>query len=281
MEILIKDIINQGKLVLEKAGVTDAVTDSWLLAEFVFGITKSGFYINPDVKTDSEKADRYMELINKRADKIPLQHITGIQEFMGFDFKVNENVLIPRQDTELLVENAVEYINSLNRKVKVLDMCTGSGCIAISVDKMCPLAEVTAVDISDKALEVARENGRSNDADVEFIQSDLFENISDKFDVIISNPPYIETAVVETLMEEVREHEPMLALDGDADGLKFYRIISEKAKDYLGEGGIIMYEIGYDQGVTVPEILEENKFKDIKVYKDLSGNDRVVIARKE
>lgn len=281
MEILIKDLINQGKLILEQAGVTDADTDSWLLAEFVFGITKTDFYIRPNSTVDNQKSYKYMELIDRRANNIPLQHITGVQEFMGLKFKVNENVLIPRQDTELLVEKAVAYINSLDKKVKVLDMCTGSGCIAISVATLCDNAEVVAVDISNKALKIAKENAIINNADIKFIESDLFENIESKFDVIISNPPYIESQVVDTLMPEVREHEPRLALDGDEDGLKFYRIISEKAGDYLADKGMMMYEIGYNQGQSVPNLLDKNGFKDIKVYKDLSGNDRVVIAGKE
>lgn len=281
MEILVKDIVDQGILMLEESCVTDAVTDSWLLAEYVFGITRAGFYINPMATVNKEQADKYLELVKKRVNRIPLQHITGVQEFMGFNFKVNGDVLIPRQDTELLVENAVEYINSLNRKVRVLDMCTGSGCIAISVDKLCPKAEVIAVDISNEALEVAKENNKNNNSDVEFVQSNLFDNVEGKFDVILSNPPYIKTAEVETLMQEVKEHEPRIALDGDDDGLKFYRLISEVSNNYLNDDGLIMFEIGYDQGETVPDILSKDGFKCIKVYKDLSGNDRVVIAGKE
>lgn len=281
MEILIKDIINQGKAMLKEAEVADWATDSWLLAEYVFGITKKDFYMNPAGAVSKESADRYLELIRQRAEKIPLQHITGTQEFMGFDFKVNPDVLVPRQDTELLVERAVQYINSLQEKVKVLDMCTGSGCIAISVDKLCPNAEVVAVDISEKALLVAEENNRQNSTNVTFLHSDLFENIQGQFDIIISNPPYIKTEEIQGLMQEVKEHEPILALDGDWDGLKFYRRISKQSEKSLKNGGKIMLEIGYDQGKTVPEILEKDGFKEIKVLKDLSGNDRVIIAGKE
>ena len=200
---------------------------------------------------------------------------------MGLDFKVNEDVLIPRQDTELLVENAITYIKSVKGNVDVLDMCTGSGCIAISIVRLCENAKVTAVDFSEKALVVAKENNALNKADVTFFQSDLFENVEKQYDVIVSNPPYIKTEEIESLMDEVRIHEPMMALDGDCDGLKFYKKIAKEGRQHLRSNGIIFFEIGYDQGQTVPAILEENGYKDIKVYKDLSGNDRVVTAGKE
>ena len=165
--------------------------------------------------------------------------------------------------------------------VDVLDMCTGSGCIAISIDRLCENAKVTAVDFSQKALVVAKENNALNKADVTFFQSDLFENVEKQYDVIVSNPPYIKTEEIESLMDEVRIHEPMMALDGDCDGLKFYKKIAKEGRQHLRSNGIIFFEIGYDQGQTVPAILEENGYKDIKVYKDLSGNDRVVTAGKE
>lgn len=291
MEILIKDMIRKGTAMLEKAGVADYLNDSWLLSEYVFGVTRKDFYMNPEVRTDSVQADRYMALIRKRAEKIPLQHITGTQEFMGLPFKVNHDVLIPRQDTELLVEEAVKYIRTRskereclsenNNKISVLDMCTGSGCIAIAVDKLCRNVEVTAVDISYKAIAVAKENNSANNTDVKFILSNLFEEVQGKYDVIISNPPYIKTGEIDILMDEVKEHEPLIALDGDNDGLKFYKLIIRSLNNYLKDDGKIMFEIGYDQGKSVPEILKKYGFNDIKVIKDLSGNDRVVIAGKE
>ena len=280
MEVLVRDIIKKAEEKLKEAGVVDFAVDSWLLAEFVFKINRTGFYMDPMMTVSKERADKYMELVGIRASKIPLQHITGSQEFMGLDFKVNEDVLIPRQDTELLVENAITYIKSVKGNVDVLDMCTGSGCIAISIDRLCENAKVTAVDFSEKALVVAKENNALNKADVTFFQSDLFENVSGKYDIIVSNPPYISKSDIETLMEEVKNHEPMMALDGDEDGLIFYKKISEKLNEYLSDDGMIFYEIGYDQGKTVPDILKQYNFKDINVYKDLSGNDRVVIARK-
>ena len=243
MEVLVRDIIKKAEEKLKEAGVVDFAVDSWLLAEFVFKINRTGFYMDPMMTVSKDRADKYMELVGIRASKIPLQHITGSQEFMGLDFKVNEDVLIPRQDTELLVENAITYIKSVKGNVDVLDMCTGSGCIAISIDRLCENAKVTAVDFSGKALVVAKENN--------------------------------------ALMDEVRIHEPMMALDGDCDGLKFYKKIAKEGRQHLRSNGIIFFEIGYDQGQTVPAILEENGYKDIKVYKDLSGNDRVVTAGKE
>lgn len=281
MEILVRDAMNKAVSTLREAGVLDCENDSWLLAEHVFGITRQDYYINPYISVDKSQADRYFMLVKKRAKKIPLQHITGTQEFMGYTFKVNENVLVPRQDTELLVEKAVEYIQSLPGKVKVLDLCTGSGCIAISVDKMCRNAEVMAADISHEALAIARENNVANNAKVEFVNSNLFDEIQGKFDVIVSNPPYIKTGEIDTLMEEVKDHEPLIALDGDDDGLKFYRLIARRLGEYLKDDGFVMFEIGYDQGKSVPEILKKYGFHNIKVLKDLSKNDRVVIAGKE
>ena len=277
----LRNLYQSGTEKLEKAGIREAKLDAWYLLEYKTGISRAVFLADPDREVEEEKAESYQKDICTRARRIPLQHITGSQEFMGLDFKVNEDVLIPRQDTELLVENAITYIKSVKGNVDVLDMCTGSGCIAISIDRLCENAKVTAVDFSEKALVVAKENNTLNKADVTFFQSDLFENVEKQYDVIVSNPPYIKTEEIESLMDEVRIHEPMMALDGDCDGLKFYKKIAKEGRQYLRSNGIIFFEIGYDQGQTVPAILEENGYKDIKVYKDLSGNDRVVTAGKE
>ena len=174
MEILVRDIINKAQNTLEAAGIADSQVDSWLLAEFVFGITRAKYYANMQMTVDGKSAEKYNELVNQRAGHIPLQHLVGTQEFMGLTFKVNENVLIPRQDTELLVENVADCLGNGERTV--LDMCTGSGCIAVSIDRLSKDSKVTAVDISEKALEVAQENNRFNNANVTFIQSDLFTN---------------------------------------------------------------------------------------------------------
>lgn len=279
MEVLVRDIIKKAQNTLEAAGIADSQVDSWLLAEFVFGITRVKYYANMQMTVDGRSAEKYNELVNQRAGHIPLQHIIGTQEFMGLTFKVNENVLIPRQDTELLVENVVDYLGNDERTV--LDMCTGSGCIAVSIDRLSKDSKVTAVDISEKALEVAQENNRLNNANVTFIQSDLFTNVTGKYDIIVSNPPYIRTDEIPKLMEEVKSHEPVMALDGMEDGLYFYKKICSEASDYLNDNGKIFFEIGYDQGDDVSEILRQNRFCNIEVLKDLSGNDRVVIARKE
>lgn len=279
MEVLVRDIIKKAQNTLEAAGIADSQVDSWLLAEFVFGITRVKYYANMQMTVDGRSAEKYNELVNQRAGHIPLQHIIGTQEFMGLTFKVNENVLIPRQDTELLVENVVDYFGNDERTV--LDMCTGSGCIAVSIDRLSKNSKVTAVDISEKALEVAQENNRLNNANVTFIQSDLFTNVTGKYDIIVSNPPYIRTDEIPKLMEEVKSHEPVMALDGMEDGLYFYKKICGEASDYLNDNGKIFFEIGYDQGDDVSEILRQNRFCNIEVLKDLSGNDRVVIARKE
>lgn len=281
MELLVRDIIKQGEDLLKVADIADWKMDSWLLAEYVFNINRTIFYMNPNMSVDKSLSDKYMELINIRASKTPLQYITKNQEFMGFDFFVNENVLIPRQDTELLVEKVVEYVRTSTGEIKVLDMCTGSGCIAISIDKMCDNAKVFAVDLSNEALEVAKKNNELNKADVTFVHSDLFKKIQDKFDIIVSNPPYIKTEEIEDLMDEVKVHEPRMALDGDGDGLKFYKKIAIEGRQYLRKNGIIFFEIGYDQGESVPDILNINGYTDINVYKDLADNDRVVVARKE
>lgn len=279
MEILVRDIIKKAQNTLEAAGIADSQVDSWLLAEFVFGITRAKYYADMQMTVDEKDAEKYNELVNQRAGHIPLQHLVGTQEFMGLTFKVNENVLIPRQDTELLVENVADCLG--NGKRTVLDMCTGSGCIAVSIDRLSKDSKVTAVDISEKALEVAQENNRFNNANVTFIQSDLFTNVTGRYDIIVSNPPYIRTDEIPKLMEEVKSHEPVMALDGMEDGLYFYKKICNEASDYLNDNGKIFFEIGYDQGDDVSEILRKNRFCNIEVLKDLSGNDRVVIARKE
>jgi release factor glutamine methyltransferase len=195
---------------------------------------------------------------------------------MGLEFDVSPHVLIPRQDTEILVEEALKLCEGK----KVLDMCTGSGCIIISIAKLGKSAGVAAVDISAEALNVAKGNAAKNEVKVEFIESDLFEKVEGDYDIIVSNPPYIRTKVMEELMPEVKDHEPVIALDGSKDGLYFYRKITASLKQHLRSGGTILYEIGYDQGEAVRDILKQEGFTDILVKKDLSGLDRVVTARR-
>ena len=283
----LQDLYREGIRKLTENEVPEAELNAWYLlqsclSEEPFSYTRSRFFLEQMEQAAPETITLYMEKVSKREEHIPLEYILGYTEFMGLTFLVREGVLIPRQDTELLVERVLNYLKQKiqGKKVKVLDMCTGSGCIAISIKKLAENVDVTAVDLSPKALKVAIDNAKQLDAKVTFIESDLFENVSGKYDIIVSNPPYISKSDIETLMEEVKNHEPMMALDGDEDGLIFYKKISEKLNEYLSDDGMIFYEIGYDQGKTVPDILKQYNFKDINVYKDLSGNDRVVIARK-
>ena len=269
-----EELLKIGENELLMSDISDANIDAWYLLEYVTGMSRAAFFLKRAENISQKEENEYREVINKRKKHIPLQHITGTQEFMGFDFLVNENVLVPRQDTECLVENVLPYAYGK----KILDMCTGSGCIIISLKKLEETAECTGVDISEKALEIALKNARSNEADVSFIKSDMFKNIMEKYDIIVSNPPYIRPDVIKTLEPEVREHDPMLALDGGEDGLRFYRILAEEGKKHLARPGRIFMEIGYDQGKAVKEIFENEGFKEVVVKKDLCENDRVVIA---
>lgn len=257
--------------ILEDAGICEAENDAWLLMEKHFGITRTQYYLQMDKSVDETE---YIVLVNRRAKHYPLQYITGEQYFMGLRFEVNEAVLIPRYDTEVLVENVVKHIGS--DEVMVLDVCTGSGCIAISIDKLCKNAVVTALDISSAALEVAKKNDCDNNSDVKFVKSDLFDRINDKYDYIVSNPPYIPTNDIYSLMDEVKGYEPVIALDGSSDGLEFYRRITSDAVDRLNDNGYIFYEIGCEQAADVVDILKDKGFTDIEVIKDLAGLDRVV-----
>ena len=211
--------------------------------------------------------------VDKRTEHVPLQYITGEQGFMGLTFNVNTNVLIPRQDTETLVEAALKIIRP---EYRVLDMCTGSGCIIISIKYNVPEVVATGSDISKQALLVAKDNAKKYGMNIDFITGNLFDNISGDFDVIVSNPPYIPTTDILTLMPEVRDFEPIGALDGGADGLEIYRQLIAGAKDHLREGGALLLEIGYDQAADVTSLMRENGFVAVEVIKDLSGHDRVV-----
>ena len=277
MEILVKDFVKENTNKLDAAGVSDASVDIWLLLEHYADIKKSDCLTNPDMVISVVDAEEIEEAVEKRINHIPLQHIIGETEFMGLTFKVNEDVLVPRFDTEILVDEVVKYVG--DEYLKVLDMCTGSGCIAITISDMCDNVTVVASDISKDAIEVAKENNQLNQTDVTFVESDLFENVEGMFDVIVSNPPYIKTDEIENLQEEVKLHDPKLALDGGESGLDFYRKIVEQSKDHLKTNGMIFFEIGFDQAEEVSNILKANGYHDIVVKKDLSGLDRVVIAK--
>lgn len=279
------DLVKEGENILRDAGVPDPENDARLLLYEAFQLDMVHFLMNRLQPLDSEKQDQaaaYRELVCRRSRRIPLQQILGNQEFMGLLFEVNEHVLIPRQDTETLVE----LVLSEHRKssLRLLDLCTGSGCIAISLAVKGGYQSVAAADVSEQALAVARQNWKAlkpaaSKQELTFFQGDLFEALppgTERFDVITSNPPYIPTAVLRELEPEVREHEPVLALDGMADGLSFYRRIAQEAGAWLKKGGSIYLEIGHDQGEAVKALLEKAGFQELRIRKDLPGNDRVV-----
>ena len=270
-----------GSDVLNEAGVPDAGTDAWILLEHVTGVSRTRYYVNPKQVLSKEEEERYLSYIEKRKKRIPVQHLTGVQEFMGLEFIVNEHVLIPRQDTEVLVETVWE---DLEPGMRVLDMCTGSGCILISLMKRMQTVSgedgITGVgvDLSREALQVAEENASKQKVGAVFVESDLFDKVEGTYDIIVSNPPYIRTSVIKELQEEVKLHDPYAALDGKEDGLFFYREIIKKSKEYLKKGGRLYFEIGYDQGEDVKKLMEEAGFSEVTVKKDLAGLDRIVFG---
>lgn len=280
-----KDIYIVGKEGLEAAGIEEAALDARLLLEYVCKTDRNELLAHGDRPVTEEQERQYRELLKRRESRIPLQHLTGEQEFMGLRFFVNEHVLIPRQDTEILVE---EVLKNLHDGMSILDLCTGSGCILISLLRYTNNCHGLGVDISPEALSVAGGNAerlvpeslvRDEDRDcakLRLLESDLYERVEGQFDVIVSNPPYIPTKVIETLMPEVREHEPRIALDGSEDGLLFYRRIIEGSRAHLKGGGMLFFEIGYDQGKAVSELMEQAGFLEVQVTKDYAGLDRVV-----
>ena len=246
-----------------------------ILLEFVMGTVRNDLFAHPERELSKEEEDKFFSLIERRSSGEPVQYITGKTFFYGLEFFCDPSVLIPRFDTEVLVG---EIIKEAPKGAKLLDLCTGSGCIALSVKHERNDLCVFASDISKEALATALKNKENLSLDVTFIESDMFENISDRFDMIVSNPPYIPREVVEGLDEKVKEYEPYNALCGGEDGLDFYRIIAGKAKGYLNKNASLMMEIGFDQGESVSTLLGENGYEDIKVIKDLNGLDRVVWA---
>ena len=258
---------------LTDAGIKEAKTDTLLLLLYICKVDRNALYAHGEEELGEAEEHSYIEAIEKRTHHIPLQHITGLQEFMGLIFRVNEHVLIPRQDTEILVE---EVLKNMQDGFDILDMCTGSGCILLSLLHYSNDCRGIGTDISEKALETARDNSSQLGIEASFIQSDLFEKITEKYDIIVSNPPYIKSEVIPTLMEEVKDYEPMLALDGKSDGLFFYKEITEKSRQHLVSGGMLFFEIGYDQAKDVTSIMQKAGFKDITVKKDYAGLDRVV-----
>ncbi|MCM1064498.1 MAG: peptide chain release factor N(5)-glutamine methyltransferase [Eubacterium sp.] len=266
----------KGKRALAEAGIQESELDARLLLEYVCGTNRNDLLVHGDRKMRSEQEDAYLTMIGMRAQRIPLQHLTGVQDFMGLEFQVDSRVLIPRQDTEILVEEA---LRELRDGMDILDMCTGSGCILISLLRYSNDCTGLGVDISPEALTVAKENARkllAPDKQVRFLESDLFGAVEGIYDMIVSNPPYIPSGDIGALMPEVKDHEPVGALDGREDGLYFYHKITEGCRKYLKPGGMLFYEIGCGQGTAVSEILSRNGFGEIRVIKDYAGLDRVV-----
>ena len=288
--------LQQGISILQSNNINDADFDAFALLEYVTGVAKSDYFFKKSDEISDSCYERYIELIERRSKRVPLQHITNRQNFFGYDFYVDSNVLIPRQDTEVLIEKILEVIEAnfnveISSDISILDMCTGSGCIAITLYKELVKRgfniDATAVDLSIDALAVTEKNVenlvgiKALNNTFHIIESDMFSNISPskKYDIIVSNPPYIPTKDIEKLEPEVRDYDPIMALDGDVDGLKFYRKIIEESLTYLNNRGFIAFEIGYNQGDDVKSLLEEKGYKDINIYKDLGGLDRVIIGR--
>lgn len=308
----LQQLLDQGTEQLRSAGVPDAGLDARYLLLDTFGLGLASFLADRGRNVDglpggAEKAQAYEALITRRAERIPLQQLLGVQEFMGLEFFVNEHVLIPRQDTETLVELVLE--ERKQRDLDVLDVCTGSGCIAVSLARLGGYRSVTALDVSAEALKVAEKNAAAllgeYDGDFRLVQSDMFAGLEPgkqdvfpgqaigkaaasrdlprpshppRFDILVSNPPYIPSRVIEGLEPEVRDHEPRLALDGSQDGLKFYRILASEGKHFLRPGGAVYFEIGWDQAQAVSALLEQEGFARIRTIKDMAGMDRVVGA---
>lgn len=276
------EALKMGEKYLEDRKIPDAALDAWYLLEDIlkkqYGerVNRAWFLLNRQGEMGEGLYAAYKQALERRGTHAPLQYITGEQEFMGIPFLVNDKVLIPRQDTEILVE---EVMKAARPGMKLLDLCTGSGCIVISLVKLVSGLEATASDLSGEALETARENARRQEAEITFVQGNLFEPVKGQFDIIVSNPPYIPSADIEELMEEVRLFEPRTALDGREDGLYFYRKIIEESPGYLKEGGWLMFEIGCSQGEQVSELMRNAGFSHVAVCKDLAGLDRVVKGR--
>jgi len=275
-----RECYEQGCRTLQAAGIEEAALDARLLLEAVCGTDRNDLLVHGEQPVAPEAEEKYLNWIRQRAEHIPLQQLTGEQGFMGLTFSVNEHVLIPRQDTEILVE---EVLKELHDGMRVLDMCTGSGCILLSLLHYSNDCEGLGVDLSAEALEVAGRNvlkvlTPEKAEHAHFLQSDLFEKVEGKFEIIVSNPPYIASAEVEKLMPEVRDHEPRMALDGTEDGLHFYRRIIEEAGKHLVSSGMLFFEIGYDQGQAVSELMRTEGYCDVQVVQDYAGLDRVVLG---
>ena len=271
-----RELLIWGETMLTQAGVPETKLNAWYLFSYVTGMSKCEFYLREKENVSAECQIQYESLIRERMSRKPLEYITHETEFMGLSFYVNEHVLIPRQDTECLVEEALP----LAKGKDILDLCAGSGCIGVSLGSLASCNSVTLADLSQEALVVARQNAEKNHVPVACIQGDLFEHIEGSFDLIVSNPPYIPSADVEELMPEVRDYEPGMALDGREDGLYFYRRIVKESVRYLRTGGYLCFEIAYNQGKEVAFLMKDAGFSQVVIKKDLAGLDRIVQGRR-
>lgn len=268
----LQDVLRMGEKELMAADIPEAKLNAWYLFAYYFVMDRSRYFLNQDMPVSGEDKERYQRLLELRKARIPLEYITHQTEFMGLPFYVDEHVLIPRQDTECLVEELLEEAGGHD----VLDLCTGSGCIGISLAVLGHCRSLVLADYSEEALKVAERNARDNEVEAVLVHSDLFEDIRGSFDLIVSNPPYIPTGQIPSLMPEVREHEPHMALDGSADGLSFYRRIIEESRGFLRKEGILAFETGYDQGKDVARLMEQAGFLEVRIKQDLAGLDRIV-----
>lgn len=285
----IKEAILLGNKKIKDKNIEDSNLKVKMILMDILNVSKEYFTIHEDEVLSDKDLKEFESKISRLEKNEPIQYILNKQFFYGLEFYVDKNVLIPQPDTEIIVEECINLLtnvennpqHSLNKNKKalrILDLCTGSGAIGVSIGKNISNIEVCASDISEKALEIARKNAINNDVKIRIIQSDLFENIKEKFDIIVSNPPYIETSTIENLSEEVKK-EPIIALDGGEDGLTFYRKIATESKFFLRENGYLVLEIGFNQKEAVTQILKQNNFKNIYLKKDLGGNDRMIVAQ--
>lgn len=275
----IHDVLKLNITKLKEHNIEDPILKAKILLAFVLCKTKEYLLVNHNEEIPQNKINNYHKKIDELIEGVPIQYLTNHQEFMGLNFYVNENVLIPRFDTEILVEEVIKIAENYGY-CKILDLCTGSGAIGISIAKYVQNTEIMATDISEEALKIAKKNAIQNNVfeKVKFQKSNMFEKINSKFDIIVSNPPYIETKTIKELSEEVQK-EPYIALNGGQDGLNFYKIIAENAKMFLNKNGYLALEIGYNQKESVIEILKNYEYKNIYTKKDLEGNDRVIVCK--
>ena len=285
----IQKLRNFGRNKLKENSIEDSSFKAEILLQYTLNMNKTEIIINSEKEVQHDLEQKYIAYLDEVIAGKPIQYITHKQEFMGLNFYVDESVLIPQPDTEILVEETIRTVTANNKllgqNIKILDLCTGSGAIAISLENYLKNkfeTEIIASDVSKKAIDVAKRNARENNAKVKFIISDMFENIKENnFDIIVSNPPYIEKATIITLSKEV-QNEPHLALDGGIDGLDFYKIIAKEGYKHLKSGGYILVEIGYNQKESVSNIFKEyvDKYIEIKCVKDLNGQDRVIEVKR-